>query len=81
MFSGNDNNLGGFPGNPSGGGNPFSGGSAGGPPPADAMFESAFEELDDSVMDEIIAASEAREEAKYNFLAVGLHFFDVVKSC
>jgi len=75
MFPGNDGNSGGFPGNP------FSGGSAGGPPPADSIFESAFEELDEAAMDELLAASEAREEAKYEFLAVGLHFFNAVKGC
>lgn len=82
MFPGNDGNSGGFSGNPFLGGN---GGNAGGPPSSDSLFESAFEnlegELDESAMDELIAASEAREEAKYEFLAVGLHFFDAVKSC
>lgn len=67
-----------FPGND---GNPFIGGSAGGPPPADGVFESAFEELDESAMDELIAASAAREEAKYEFLAIGLHFYRGLKRC
>lgn len=79
MFSGNDGNHGGFTGNPFLGND--GGGSAGGPPPADSVFESAFEELDESRMDELLAATEAREEAKYEFLSVGLHFFDAVKSC
>jgi hypothetical protein len=86
MFPSNDGNFGSTPGSPFGGfggagGANGHGGSAGGPPPADAIFESAFEEFDEDAIDALIAADEARHEAKYEFLSVGLHFYNAVKNC
>jgi hypothetical protein len=71
MFPGNETPNDGFSGNP------FSGSDRGTPPPGDAIFESAFEELDGSSLDdELLAAAEAADERRHAFLTVGLHFFE-----
>lgn len=71
MFPGNDPNFGGLPSGP------FGGDGRGEPPAGDAIFGSAFEELDGSSLDEeFLAASEAIMEKQHAFLNVGLHFFE-----
>jgi hypothetical protein len=75
MFPGNDSSFGGFPSDP------FAGRGAGSPPPADAIFESAFEELDgSSIEDELLAAAALQDEKQHAFLSVGLHFFEHLKA-
>jgi hypothetical protein len=71
MYPGNESQFGGAPG----AGGPFNGGGDLGPPPADGIFESAFEEIED--LPEENAAVNA--ERAHDFLAVGLHFFEGLK--
>lgn len=70
MFSSQDDQFGGATGN---GGLPFDGGT-GGPPPADAMFESFLNDgLDD-------LDSEPVEPRESEVLSAGLHFFEGMKA-
>jgi hypothetical protein len=58
------------------GGGSFMGGSAGGPPPADSIFESAFENIEDALGED---ADISVQSDSHDFLAVGLHFFERMK--
>lgn len=73
MFPG-QNDQSGTPFDASGGS--FMGGSTGGPPPADGIFESAFESLEDQLGDDIDLPGEADS---HEFLTIGLHFFERMK--
>lgn len=74
MFPGNGQSFGGFPSDP------FSGSGRGAPPPGEAIFESAFEEIDSSGPDdELVAAAAAADEKRQAFLTIGLHFFEHLK--
>ncbi|MEY4722606.1 MAG: hypothetical protein RLZZ324_119 [Candidatus Parcubacteria bacterium] len=76
MFSSNgDGQFGGFSSG-AGGAN-----GAGGPPPLDGLFESAFEELDDEIMERLILDAAAKEDRKYEFLDIGLAFHEKLRSC
>ena len=56
-------------------GGSFFGGSAGGPPPADAMFESFLgDELD------ALEGADVPRERESEVLAAGLHFFENMKA-
>jgi hypothetical protein len=58
------------------GGGSFSGGSAGGPPPADSIFESAFEGIEDALGED--GLPDVTPDS-HEFLTVGLHFFEKMK--
>lgn len=74
MFPGQDGQFG-APFDPNGGDLP--GGGVGGPPGADAMFESFLEGDADGAEP---TAAEAREQREEDVLAVGLHFFEKMKA-
>ena len=73
MFPGQNDQFG-APFDPGGG--PFMGGSAGGPPPADGIFDSAFEGFEEALGEDPDIA--VRDDS-HEFLAVGLHFFEKMK--
>jgi hypothetical protein len=76
MFSGQGDEFGGLPGAGADGGLGFGGGAggpgAGGPPPADAMFESFFNDG----LDDLEAVETAVEPRENEVFAAGLHFFN-----
>ncbi len=52
----------------------FGGDNAGGPPPADAIFESFFENADEQSVFEADAPATRRDDR--HFISIGLHFFE-----
>ena len=78
MFPNNEPPFGGAAnGGPSG---PFSGGSDfSGPPPADGIFDAAFEELEELSSDAKVVDATQNKDKESNVLDAGLHFFEGMK--
>ncbi len=73
MFPGQNDQFG-APRDPNGGS--FLGGGNGGPPEADAMFESFF---DGEVDETEVSLEPTRSQRENEVLAVGLHFFEKMR--
>ncbi len=75
MFPSDESPFGGA----SGAEGPFEGGRDFGPPPADGIFDSAFEDIDSLSEDEKFLEAAKKKKQEDEVLAVGLHFFDGMK--